>query len=315
MQRAAIEQAVRETCAGRTAGPVRDSRPNWSAVSNWSRWWAKVAWSIATYLTPLEQASQRLLGEHRGDGGPTRLIAGARGRMAVSMAPDRLPEVSIAPSPPSARCAKPFSPRSWSRARWARSPASPPASPRSPGCRGGLRGVARVSRRPVRHCVQPRRGPRSASCCWATTGNLQAGQEVERTGRVMDVAVGDGLLGRVIDPLGRPLDGRGAVATTERLPIERPAAAIMDRAPVTVPLQTGLKVHRCAHSHRARPARVDPGRPPDRQDGDRPRHHPEPARPGCAVRLLRHRPACLRRGQGRGQTCARRARWPTPSWW
>jgi len=72
--------------------------------------------------------------------------------------------------------------------------------------------------------------------------HLRAGDEVERTGRVMDVAVGDGLLGRVIDPLGRPLDGRGPVAAGERLPIERPAAAIMDRAPVAVPLQTGLVV-------------------------------------------------------------------------
>jgi F-type H+-transporting ATPase subunit alpha len=72
--------------------------------------------------------------------------------------------------------------------------------------------------------------------------HLRAGDEVERTGRVMDVAVGDGLLGRVIDPLGRPLDGHGPVAANERLPIERPAAPIMDRAPVTEPLQTGLKV-------------------------------------------------------------------------
>jgi len=71
---------------------------------------------------------------------------------------------------------------------------------------------------------------------------LHAGDEVEPTGRVMDVAVGDGLLGRVIDPLGRPLDGKGAVASTERLPIERPARPIMDRAAVTVPIQTGLKV-------------------------------------------------------------------------
>ena len=71
---------------------------------------------------------------------------------------------------------------------------------------------------------------------------LHAGDEVRRTGRVADVAVGDGLLGRVIDPLGRPLDGNGPVASGERLPIERPAPPIMDRAPVTVPLQTGLKV-------------------------------------------------------------------------
>jgi F-type H+-transporting ATPase subunit alpha len=71
---------------------------------------------------------------------------------------------------------------------------------------------------------------------------LHAGDEVERTGRVMDVAVGDGLLGRVIDPLGRPLDGGPPVIATAHLPIERPAAAIMDRSPVTVPLQTGVKV-------------------------------------------------------------------------
>jgi F-type H+-transporting ATPase subunit alpha len=71
---------------------------------------------------------------------------------------------------------------------------------------------------------------------------LQAGDEVQRTGRVMDVAVGDALLGRVIDPLGRPLDGNGPIAAGERLAIERPAAPIMDRAPVIVPLQTGLKV-------------------------------------------------------------------------
>ena len=71
---------------------------------------------------------------------------------------------------------------------------------------------------------------------------LRAGDEVTRTGRVMDVAVGDELLGRVIDPLGRPLDGKGPVDSSQRLPIERPAALIMDRAPVTVPLQTGLKV-------------------------------------------------------------------------
>lgn len=72
--------------------------------------------------------------------------------------------------------------------------------------------------------------------------HLRAGDEVERTGRVMDVGVGEALLGRVIDPLGRPLDESGVVTTSVRLPVERPAAQIMDRAPVTVPLQTGLKV-------------------------------------------------------------------------
>jgi F-type H+/Na+-transporting ATPase subunit alpha len=72
--------------------------------------------------------------------------------------------------------------------------------------------------------------------------HLHTGDEVSRTGRVMDVGVGDELLGRVIDPLGRPLDNRGSINTRKRLPIERDAKAIMDRAPVTVPLQTGIKV-------------------------------------------------------------------------
>jgi F-type H+/Na+-transporting ATPase subunit alpha len=72
--------------------------------------------------------------------------------------------------------------------------------------------------------------------------DLVAGDEVTRTGRVMDVAVGEALLGRVINPMGKPLDGKGVVAATDRRPVERPAPPIMDRAPVVVPLQTGLKV-------------------------------------------------------------------------
>lgn len=71
---------------------------------------------------------------------------------------------------------------------------------------------------------------------------LHVGDEVRRTGRIMDVIVGDELLGRVIDPLGRPLDDKGTITANQRLPVERPVAPIMDRAPVTVPLQTGLKV-------------------------------------------------------------------------
>ena len=71
---------------------------------------------------------------------------------------------------------------------------------------------------------------------------LNAGDEVERTGRVMDVAVGDGLLGRVIDPLGKPLDELGPIDADKRLPVERPAPPIMDREAVSIPLQTGLMV-------------------------------------------------------------------------
>lgn len=72
--------------------------------------------------------------------------------------------------------------------------------------------------------------------------HLQAGDEVRRTEREMDVVVGDSLLGRVINPLGVPLDNLGPVDADKRLPIERPATAIMDRAPVKTPLQTGIKV-------------------------------------------------------------------------
>jgi F-type H+-transporting ATPase subunit alpha len=72
--------------------------------------------------------------------------------------------------------------------------------------------------------------------------HLQAGDEVERTGRVVDIGVGNAVLGRVIDPLGRPLDNGMPLSFTKRLPIERPAPSIMDRDPVTQPLQTGLKV-------------------------------------------------------------------------
>jgi F-type H+/Na+-transporting ATPase subunit alpha len=71
---------------------------------------------------------------------------------------------------------------------------------------------------------------------------LHAGDECIRSGRVMDVPVGEALLGRVLNPLGEPLDGLGPVISTRRLPIERPATSIMDRQAVTVPLQTGVKV-------------------------------------------------------------------------
>jgi F-type H+-transporting ATPase subunit alpha len=71
---------------------------------------------------------------------------------------------------------------------------------------------------------------------------LEAGDEVQRTGRVLDIPVGEGVLGRVVDGLGRPMDDLGVVRSEKRLPVERPAPPIMDRLPVTVPLQTGLKV-------------------------------------------------------------------------
>ncbi len=70
---------------------------------------------------------------------------------------------------------------------------------------------------------------------------IEAGTEVRGTGRLVDVPVGEALLGRVVDGLGRPLDRRATPGTVERRPVEREAPAIMHRAPVEVPLQTGLK--------------------------------------------------------------------------
>lgn len=72
--------------------------------------------------------------------------------------------------------------------------------------------------------------------------HLQVGDEVQRLGHVVDVPVGEGLIGRIINPIGKPLDDKGQLVTSERLPVERPSPAIMDRSPVSVPLQTGIKV-------------------------------------------------------------------------
>ncbi len=71
---------------------------------------------------------------------------------------------------------------------------------------------------------------------------IESGSEVCRTKRVLDVPVGEALLGRVVDPLGRPLDDAGPVETRVRALAEVVAPPIMDRAPVTVPLETGTKV-------------------------------------------------------------------------
>jgi F-type H+-transporting ATPase subunit alpha len=70
---------------------------------------------------------------------------------------------------------------------------------------------------------------------------IEEGQTVRRTGDILSVPVGDAFLGRVVDPLGRPLDGKGEVATTERRPLEVQAASVVERQGVKEPLQTGIK--------------------------------------------------------------------------
>jgi F-type H+-transporting ATPase subunit alpha len=71
--------------------------------------------------------------------------------------------------------------------------------------------------------------------------HVKEGEPVRRTGRVMSVPVGDGLLGRVVDPLGNPLDGQGPIEATQFRPLEFKAPGVIQRQPVKEPLQTGLK--------------------------------------------------------------------------
>jgi F-type H+-transporting ATPase subunit alpha len=70
---------------------------------------------------------------------------------------------------------------------------------------------------------------------------VEEGDQVRRTGRIMQVPVGDALIGRVVDPLGTPLDGKGPIETKEFYPIERVAPGVVERQPVKEPLQTGIK--------------------------------------------------------------------------
>jgi F-type H+-transporting ATPase subunit alpha len=73
------------------------------------------------------------------------------------------------------------------------------------------------------------------------TDAIKQGDEVRRTGRIMSVPAGEAMRGRVVNPLGQPLDGRGPIETTEIMPLERLAPGVVHRQPVKEPLQTGLK--------------------------------------------------------------------------
>ncbi|MEZ7758014.1 F0F1 ATP synthase subunit alpha [Granulicatella adiacens] len=72
--------------------------------------------------------------------------------------------------------------------------------------------------------------------------NIHEGEPVKRTGRILDVPVGDALIGRVVDALGRPIDGLGAIETTKKRPVENEAPGVMQRQSVKQSLPTGLKV-------------------------------------------------------------------------
>ena len=71
--------------------------------------------------------------------------------------------------------------------------------------------------------------------------HVSEGDTVKRTGRLLDIPVGEALLGRIVDPLGNPLDGKGEIETTETRPAEHKAPGVVQRQPVTEPMLTGLK--------------------------------------------------------------------------
>ncbi|MFC7062246.1 F0F1 ATP synthase subunit alpha [Halobacillus seohaensis] len=71
--------------------------------------------------------------------------------------------------------------------------------------------------------------------------DIKEGDEVRRTGRIMEIPTGENMLGRVVNPLGQPVDGHGPIETTRSRPIESPAPGVMDRKSVDEPLQTGIK--------------------------------------------------------------------------
>jgi F-type H+-transporting ATPase subunit alpha len=71
--------------------------------------------------------------------------------------------------------------------------------------------------------------------------DITEGTQVRTTGRIVEVPVGDGLLGRIVDPLGRPIDGKGPISSDKTRPIERLAPGVVVRAPVDTPVQTGIK--------------------------------------------------------------------------
>ena len=75
----------------------------------------------------------------------------------------------------------------------------------------------------------------------SNTNDIKEGEKVKRTGKVVEVPVGDALLGRVVDSLGRPIDGEGKIEFTETRPIEVKAPSIMARESVNSPIETGIK--------------------------------------------------------------------------
>ena len=149
---------------------------------------------------------------------------------------------------------------------------------------------------------------------------IEEGQQVRRTGEVLSVPVGDAFLGRVVDPLGDPMDGKGEIEADGVRDLEIQAPSVVQRQPVKEPMQTGIKAIDAMTADRPRPAPADHRRPADRQDRDRDRHDHQPEgqlgvrrrRPGRSVHLRRDRPEGLDHRRGARSRWRRPARWSTP---
>ena len=135
---------------------------------------------------------------------------------------------------------------------------------------------------------------------------VSEGEPVRRTGKVASVPVGEALLGRVVDPLGNPLDGQGPIEATETRPVEWKAPGVIQRQPVKEPLQTGIKAIDSMTNVGRGQRELIIGDRSTGQDGDRDRHDPEPARPEREVHLRRDRPEGVDRRAGRRAATRRR---------
>ena len=117
---------------------------------------------------------------------------------------------------------------------------------------------------------------------------IEQGQQVKRTGEVLSVPVGDAFLGRVVNPLGQPIDGRGDIETEERRALELQAPSVVQRQGVERAVADRHQGDRLADPDRSRPAPAHHRRPQDRQDRGVRGHDPQPApelgdrRPGPA---------------------------------
>ena len=137
---------------------------------------------------------------------------------------------------------------------------------------------------------------------------IEEGQPVQRTGEVLSVAVGEGYLGRVVDPLGNPIDGLGEIETEGRRALELQAPGVMVRKSVHEPMQTGYKAVDAMSADRPRPASADHRRPSDRQDRSGRRHDHQPARQLALGRREEAGPLHLRRHRPEGLDHRVRAR-------